>query len=157
MEAAKKAVIVFAGTVSDIRTVRFESVGGNRQSVQFKEVRFSATRIWRGEAGSYIILLFGNSDCDYPFEAGQSYIVYADGVDATTGYLGASICSPTKKLELASADIRLLGASRRLAPPLLRPQSPEKRLPVIVLLVAAAVGGAVATTLLSQLLRRFRR
>jgi hypothetical protein len=151
-ESLDKSVAVFAGTVNDLRTVRFESVAGDRASVVVKEVRFTANRIWRGDGGSSVILLMGNSDCDYPFELGYTYLVYADGVDSATGYLTASICGPTKRLELASEDLRLLRSSRRLAKPLFRPESTNTRLPLIAL-IGAAIGGAVAATLLLHWLR----
>jgi hypothetical protein len=154
-EFLDKSVAVFAGTVNDIRSVRFESVSADRASVALKEVRFTANRIWRGSVGSNVVLLMGSSDCDYPFEQGRAYLVYADGVDSATGYLTASICSPTKRLALATEDVRLLHSSRQLPKPLFRPEPTDTRLPLIALF-AAAIGGAVAATTLLQWLRRSR-
>jgi hypothetical protein len=145
--ALDRSVTVFAGTVNDVRAVRFESVARDRPSVVLKEVRFTTDRIWRGDGRSDVVLLIGSSDCDYPFELGRSYLVYAEGVDSATRYLTASICGPTKRLERASEDLRTLGSSRQFAKPLFRPEPTSNHLPLIALIVAA-IGGAVVATLL---------
>jgi len=154
-ESLQKSVVVFAGTAYETRAVRFESVGADRASIVLKEVHFTATRTWRGEVGSNVVLLMGSSDCDYPFELGRAYLVYADVVDSATGYLTASICGPTKRLELAGEDLRLLPASRQLAKPRFRAESTDNRLPLRALL-GAAIAGAVAAALLLQGLRWLR-
>jgi GAF domain-containing protein len=154
-ESLEKSGIVFAGTVYDLHAAQFESVVGDRASVVLKEAHFTADRVWRGDVGSDVVLLTGSSDCDYQFEQGRTYLVYAV-VDPATGYFTASNCSPTKRIELADDDLRLLPPSRQFAKPLFRRELTHTRLPLMAL-IGAALGGAVAATLLLQGLRRLRQ
>jgi hypothetical protein len=71
-------------------------------------VRFSGTHLYRGEPNGDLVVEtgLGMGDCGYPFEAGQSYLVYAWPEDS--GALGTSICSGTTPLENAQTALRLL-------------------------------------------------
>ena len=57
-------------------------------------VTFEVLETFKGKTTSDVKLStgMGGGDCGYPFEAGQTYVVYAHGVE---GDLGAGICSLT--------------------------------------------------------------
>jgi hypothetical protein len=154
-EALGTSVAVFAGTVYDIRAVRFDSLR-DRASVVLKEIHFTVGRVWRGDVVINRVLIAGVSDCDYTFERGRTYLVYADAVDPATGYLTASVCRPTKLIELAVEDLRVIGSGRRFAKPLFLP-APSRPPGLLFALGGAAVGAVAALTILGRWLLYRRR
>jgi hypothetical protein len=71
-------------------------------------VKFSGTHLYRGEPKGDLVVEtgLGMGDCGYPFEAGQSYLVYAWPDDS--GALATNICAGTRPLEYAQTALRLL-------------------------------------------------
>jgi hypothetical protein len=71
-------------------------------------VKFSGAHLYRGEPNGDLVVAtgLGMGDCGYPFEPGQSYLVYAWPEDS--GGLATSICSGTRPLENAQTALRLL-------------------------------------------------
>ena len=50
--------------------------------------------------------------CGYNFEVGQSYLIYAGGVDVKN--LQTNICTRTAKFAAAKADVKVLGKAKIL-------------------------------------------
>ena len=78
--------------------------------------KFQVENWWKGNSAKEVVLFTdtvklangetGVSSCDFPFEIGKSYLVYAFKVenDLSTNY-----CTRTKLLEKAGDDLKLLG------------------------------------------------
>ena len=79
-------------------------------------VEFSVEKSWKGVSkGSVVIYGQGESygtsvtnSCDVEFERGGSYLVYAYS-SGENGPLGTDVCTATKPLARAEADLRALG------------------------------------------------
>jgi hypothetical protein len=69
---------------------------------------FDVLEVGRGEAAPTVRLR--NGECDYDFEIGQSYIVYANVDRGERGALKASACSRTAPLSEAFADLDYIRA-----------------------------------------------
>jgi len=111
----KQAPVVFEGKVEKIELrgwplkpqpgKTISNVSGETAAIV---VRFSGTHLYRGEPkGDFLVSTgLGAGDCGYPFEPGESYLVYAWIEDS--GSLSTSICSGTTPLEYADTALRLL-------------------------------------------------
>lgn len=103
-----RASAVFSGRVIEVRGRK----DGDR-SLGMVEAVFEVGQVWKGAAGKRVSV-YTNSDsaaCGYSFEAGRSYLVYADGGE---GRLTTGICSRTKRLEDAQADLDEFGSGREV-------------------------------------------
>lgn len=104
-----RASAVFSGRVVQVRG---RKDGGRAPGMV--EAVFEVSRVWKGGAGGQVSV-YTNSDsaaCGYAFEAGRSYLVYAYGGG---GRFTTGICSRTKRLEDAGADLDALGPGREAA------------------------------------------
>jgi len=79
--------------------------GGSRVRVTFEVVR-----TWKGaDAERFEVRTADNSAaCGYPFEPGETYLVYAD--DGDDGAPTTGLCSRTRPVEAAEQDLDVLGA-----------------------------------------------
>ncbi|MCH9662843.1 MAG: hypothetical protein K0U66_04170, partial [Gammaproteobacteria bacterium] len=98
-----RATAVFVGRVTAITGA--ESAKGYPQ----RKVALQVEESWKGVEEESLTLYTGSGggDCGYPFEEGESYLVYAYRADQTDD-LGASICSRTQLLTSASEDLTYL-------------------------------------------------
>lgn len=94
-----QADVVFAGEV-----VTFEKVDPG-QVFSRRVARVRVERVWRGEAAGVVDVSTGagGGDCGYSFRSGQQYVIYA--YKGPQGTLSTNICTPTKLLSKASADL----------------------------------------------------
>jgi len=96
--ATAEATAVFMGEVISIDSIKVEGTGESRtlpdgtvESTlpQYERmVTFKVTDVWKGDAVSEIRMRDRQTDCDFHFEAGKSYLVYAHGK-----VLATTICS----------------------------------------------------------------
>jgi hypothetical protein len=120
--AVWKADAVFIGTVVEEAS---ERIGG---SLSWTVHKVAVGQVLRGPIDSFVTLVPGNrptaeqieaskshsgesmlmSTCDYGFEVGNQYVIYAHRT--ADGRWTTSMCSGTKPLEEASADLDYIGA-----------------------------------------------
>jgi hypothetical protein len=95
--AFRGAAAVFSGAVTAI-----ESVHQTEHADAYSVVRFKILDNWKGFEGDRIALHQRSSEtCDYGFEVGKEYLVYARlTID---GFLSGHLCGGTKPLPLAEA------------------------------------------------------
>lgn len=91
-EAAWDSPLVFAGTV--------KAITGRR-------VTFTVDEAFRGPDSPEIDLIARNTSCDYWFEAGEAYLVYAHNVPNGPGWTTGS-CTRTGKLSERQEDLAYL-------------------------------------------------
>lgn len=100
---------VFSGRAASVSVVRGnEEAWGPRHRV----VRFEVLEGFSGVDGTTVDVVtgMGGGDCGFEFETGKSYFVYARRLE--DGSLSTSICSRTRPLDQAAAD---LDHARRVA------------------------------------------
>jgi hypothetical protein len=104
--AAWRADAVFVGHVVSIES---SSPGG-------RIVGLAVVEAFRGFQLSQVTLVTGYSgaDCGYPFQMGESYLVYAHR--SPTGELSTSICSRTRPAANASDDLAYLRSLAAIKP-----------------------------------------
>jgi hypothetical protein len=81
-EAHKNAVAVFTAEIVSVG----DYVEGKR------EVTFRVVKNWKGAPATEIKMMLGGMGCDYFFEVGKSYLIYAKD---ESGTLTVNICSRT--------------------------------------------------------------
>lgn len=98
-EALNQAAAVFTGTVVSIQP---------SENPLGYLVTFRVERTWKGTQCREVTVFTGQGDfdCGYPFQSGQSYLVYAD---RSKGQLATNICSRTKPTAEAGEDLTALG------------------------------------------------
>ncbi|HKO61498.1 MAG TPA: hypothetical protein VJV03_10090 [Pyrinomonadaceae bacterium] len=101
-EARKYSQVVFSGRVTEIIV--------DEKALTF-EARFQVLESWKGvETGA--VSLFGGTECcfcEYMFEVGESYLLYASPRVGYQNKLGTTICTRTKPLSKAAIDLKYLG------------------------------------------------
>lgn len=108
-----EADAVFAGLVADIATP--EAAGPDGDDNGFQKISFKVERAFRGVEGGRAELINRGTSCDYTFEVGTRYLVYAYRNPAT-GKLGTGYCSRTAELSKAAVDLDYLDRLAALAP-----------------------------------------
>lgn len=100
------ADVVFTGRVSEItRPLPVDPSNPDIVSDNGRLVRFEINDTFRGvAAGGRVELVLPGSSCDYGFEAGQSYFVYA-GRNPQNGRISTSNCGRTRPLAEAEDDL----------------------------------------------------
>jgi hypothetical protein len=95
-----QADAVFVGTVTDISPAfgDYESYGSDRT------VRFSLEQAYRGVEGQEVELVNWINSCEYQFEKGKKYFVYAYR-NSRSNTLGTHGCSRTTEVSHATEDI----------------------------------------------------
>jgi hypothetical protein len=115
-EALSGSTTVFSGEVVELEkpppdTTMVEGTmltvmgGGGRKAT----VTLRASEVWKGPRQQTVTITTeadSSMGCGYPFEEGREYLVYATGEDPSV-----SLCSETKPLSGADADLALLGNS----------------------------------------------
>jgi hypothetical protein len=114
---------------------------------------FEVARVWKGPLAPMLTVYTGQGggDCGYAFEPGRTYLVYASYWEHE-GVFTTSICSRTRPIEEAAADIAAHGAPRQppevVAP---APAAAEPRAPTTAATTPAAESqgrvGSVLTAL----------
>jgi len=86
---------------------------------RYRSVTFRIAKVYRGSVGSEatIVTGLGTSDCGYPFEEGNRYLVYATLLD--DGAFFTSICAGTSSFDQAAPAIRFLEGEKPSADDLL--------------------------------------
>ena len=98
---------VFSGEVSAIE----KKEAATSRHPGSANVILRVSEVWKGpERGTLEVSMPSQeSACRYPFEVGQEYLVYASGGRD----LGVSLCSATKPLSKAGADLAVLGSGKK--------------------------------------------
>lgn len=113
----KNSNAVFAGRVVDV--IELNAVEGRNEtpspsSAGFK-VLFEVSNVWKGTPSRQLVVTTSGSSasCGYSFQEGEQYLVYASsqGTQLETG-----LCSGTKPLSNAQADLAVLGRGKAPAP-----------------------------------------
>ncbi len=135
--AKDTATAVFAGTVTEASggSGGIDSALGLGDSVTFR-----VERSWRGVETQSVRLSVqlgaGGGTCEYEFQQGRAYLVYALPSDTPDAPLQTNICTRTAPLAAAGEDLRLLGPATIA----LRPVSSGTAYgPLVVLGLGAAV------------------
>ena len=110
-QALESADAAFTGRVIRMRDTVFPGEPPNG-GWQRRYVTLRVDRSWKGVETRTVTVVTGTGggDCGFPFEEGESYLVYARG---GPDELETSICGRTSDLSYAAADLRALGAPRR--------------------------------------------
>jgi hypothetical protein len=136
------ATAVFSGKV-----LRADVGGGEvTSSADPVWVGFQVFSVWKGPALTTLVVTTAreSASCGYPFEVGREYLVYSGG---TWDALGVSLCSRTRLLAEAEADLVVLGPGTEMQPEATdtaQPRTVERlwiALPVCV--AAVALGAAI--------------
>lgn len=109
-EELAKSTAVFSARVTDINVpTRFVSFS----SADPVKVTFQVDDVWKGPIQETQVATTARSgaSCGYEFEEGKEYIVYAQGDESD---LKVSLCSRTRPLSQASADLEELGPGNTL-------------------------------------------
>jgi hypothetical protein len=78
------------------------------------EARFKVLESWKG-VETETVSLFGGTECcfcEYIFEVGETYLLYASARVVYKNKLGTTICSRTKPLSKAAIDLKYLGRKK---------------------------------------------
>src|SRR4028118_2144063 len=106
--------VVFAGKVIDIMAKTDRSRDTSDSLVAFK-LTFEVSKVWKGKVDKQQVVLTSESfrGCEYSFEKGKEYLVYASGEELT---IQTSLCNATKPLANAQADLAVLEQETRVTP-----------------------------------------
>jgi hypothetical protein len=102
--------VIFSGQVTDISETTVTFGEGKSQEVRKQRlVRFAVEEALRGLSGkeAEVVTGYGGGDCGYGFVKGERYLVYASPVQKG-GQLYTGICTPTKSLDKAAADLEYI-------------------------------------------------
>lgn len=99
-EEVKASQAVFLGQVIEIGKLD-----------QDETIKVSVEQVWKGESAKEVTIyqLRDGKACQYKFQKGNRYLIYAFGTDKLT----TNFCTRTKLAELATADMQELGRSRK--------------------------------------------
>jgi hypothetical protein len=108
-QALSDSAAVFSGEVVDVGEGPPIRMMGSRLPSSRATLRVS--EVWKGpEQGTLEVSTpVSGSACGYPFKEGQEYLVYADGRQG----LKVDLCSETKLLSKAGADLTVLANSKK--------------------------------------------
>ncbi len=110
----REAAFIFEGTVLEISERSEHTItttrDGGRSSVRpiDRTVLFQVSAGWNGVAQPRFTVLAEMSDCVFPFQIGERYIVFANR--HAGGRADTSICSRTTSRQDADAILRALGS-----------------------------------------------
>jgi hypothetical protein len=123
LEAVPISSEVFEGTV--LRRVPFLSRVEGSFTV-LERIDFIVHQAWRGSNDGRRTLVTGYGNCDFLFEAGTRYLVFAVPYNWHPPSLGSSICLPTTSTREASQALSDLGPGLSFSD--VAPSTPESRL-----------------------------
>lgn len=113
-EALKNYGGVFSGKVLKIKGPKTRKRGNRVEFLgQFIEVTFRVMTSWKTVESEEVTILTPFSDCSYPFEVGEEYLVWADRVDKEER-LVCGFCSRTAKLANSASEVADLGEGKKL-------------------------------------------
>ncbi|WP_257456522.1 hypothetical protein [Archangium lipolyticum] len=101
-EAREEAVLIFRGRVDDIH----EDFGKDEQGPYVRRVTLTVLETFKGKAAPKQVFDQSEIMCEYGFDKGVEYLVYAYG-DEKKG-LGTSVCTRTQPVRGASVEMESL-------------------------------------------------
>jgi hypothetical protein len=107
--ARNEASAVFAGRVIGLELIpHFSEDPTVSFAIEDLLVRVAVSAVWKGnlETTTSVYTAFTCCVCGYPFEIGETYLIYAD---VTGDHLHTSVCTRTAKLADAAEDLAFLG------------------------------------------------
>ena len=107
-EARKYSDVVFSGIVTELIV---------DEKARTFEARLKVLESWKG-VETETVSLFGGTECcfcEYMFEVGESYLLYASARVGYQNKLGTTICSRTKPLSQAAIDLKYLRKKKKVA------------------------------------------
>jgi hypothetical protein len=106
-EALNAATAVFAGEVIEIEPAEDDPSG------QFLAVTFEVDRVWKGVEFSPVTVETHRNEgvCGYPFEVGESYLVYAH---SNRSPLMTALYHRTTHMDQAGEDLEVLGSGTEI-------------------------------------------
>jgi hypothetical protein len=109
------AEAVFTGTVVAVRDTMIDT-RAEYGPFPRRYVTLRVDRAWKGVESQTVVIQtgLGGGDCGFPFERGESYLVYTHGQPGEP--MSAGICGRTAQLSRAAADVRALGEPSRRWP-----------------------------------------
>jgi hypothetical protein len=108
-----EADAVFVGAVTDVTPVDYDLIATPGSNV--RRVGFKVERAFRGVGGARAELIEWGTSCDFGFEDGKTYLVYAYR-SPEKGTLSTGYCTRTAELSKASADLAYLDGLASAAP-----------------------------------------
>ena len=108
--AFPKTPVLFAGRVTQVSELSIpDKTGKNDFVYRYQLVRFDVEENFRGQPRTSIEVTTGEGggDCGFQFRTGERYLIYA-GELPETGRLHTSICTRTRLLSEAAADLDFL-------------------------------------------------
>ncbi|NEQ22085.1 MAG: hypothetical protein F6K28_23390 [Microcoleus sp. SIO2G3] len=112
-ESFQNSEAVFSGRVVDVteQSPAERRPGRRNEDQNFLtgvKVTFEVSEVWKGNNQRRLVVSTSDSSasCGYSFQEGQEYLVYASEEDAQ---LKTGLCSGTKRLSDARADLAMLG------------------------------------------------
>lgn len=95
--------------------------------------------VWKGVPGGTVALMTGagGGDCGYDFREGERYIVYAHASPYGEPTLGTSICTRTRLLADAGADLASLGEGVAPTPPADTGAGETQAIPAPIMVIVA--------------------
>jgi hypothetical protein len=107
------------GAGSDVITSQ-PSTGEKKSENEIVVLKFQVENWWKGKSTRQVLVFTDRtrnsdgsetiSDCDFPFQVGKRYLVYAFSEE---NHLKTNLCTRTKLLEKAQEDLKLLGKGHK--------------------------------------------
>jgi hypothetical protein len=97
----------FSQSIMDAKAI----FSGKVVEVSHEKVVFAVEGVWKGKVEEKITLGMNQSSCTYPFEQGETYLVYAlkyKDSDFSEYRLFTNLCTRTRRLGEAKQDIKNL-------------------------------------------------
>ena len=97
----KSSDAIFIGEVLEVKDNKFSFI-----------VKIKVESNWKGDKDAEVTIFTGKGggDCGYPFQVGESYLIYASKLD--NGNLTTNICRRTKLLSESQDDIKILNKKK---------------------------------------------
>ena len=115
-QSIQNSEAVFSGRVVDVteQSPPERRPGRRNEDPNFLngvKVTFEVSEVWKGNSERRLVVTTSDSSasCGYSFQEGQEYLVYASAEDAQ---LQTGLCSGTKRLSDARADLAVLGEGK---------------------------------------------
>lgn len=120
LESKDRAKVVFSGKAIAKETIKaVKTISEQPAEVELVMMRFKVDRWWKGDVKDEVVLFTGEikmsdglrsaSSCDYDFEIGKSYLIYAYEFE---DQVQTDYCSRTRLLEKAEEDLKELGEGK---------------------------------------------
>lgn len=113
LQALPESAAVFDGTVID-RTPFLARIDGYLMVLERTD--FVVHQEWRGPSQDNLAIVTGFGNCDFLFDVGSRYLVFAKSTRRSRDGLESSICLPTSPFNYAAQSLADLGPGRALEP-----------------------------------------